>query len=282
MQNPQEIVREALRGSLERIIRTDGISTVFQPIVDIREGGLFGHEALSRGPFPLNNPSLMFEVAERCGLSWDLDRACRIAALRNIAALPAREREKTFFINVSPHSITDGRAVDGLTLSAMKAFGIQQDRIVIEVTETASIADYTTFEEQIKHYARQGYRIALDDFGSGHSGLLTLVAAAPHFLKLDRGLVARVDEDPYRQKLISAVAAFASNVGIELLGEGIERGEEIRALVDLGVRYGQGFFIGRAEPLDAGAAASGPGVSSPAAALPLPCTTLYPSPTRSM
>ena len=275
MQNPQEIVQAALRSSLERIIATDSIATVFQPIRDIRDDGLFGYEALSRGAFPLNSPSLMFEVAERCGLSLDLDRECRVAALRNIAALPPAKRGKTFFINVSPRSITDGRAVEGLTLSAMKAFGIQQDRIVIEVTETTSISDYAAFEEQIRHYARQGYRIALDDFGSGHSGLLTLVAATPHFIKLDRALVARVDTDPYRQKLISAVAAFAANVGTELVGEGIERAEELKVLVDLGVRYGQGFYIGKAEPLEADQ-------SRPyAEEAVFPRTTLYPSPTRS-
>jgi EAL domain-containing protein (putative c-di-GMP-specific phosphodiesterase class I) len=276
MQNPQEIVKDALRSSLERIIATDGISTVFQPITDIHDGTLFGYEALSRGAFPFHNPGPMFEAAERCGLSWELDRACRITALRSIASLPHEARERNFFINVSPRNITSGRAVEGLTLSAMKAFGIQQDRIVIEITETASIMDYAAFEEQIRHYSRQGYRIALDDFGSGHSGLLTLVAATPHFIKLDRGLVAHVDKDPYRQKLISAVTAFAANVGTEIVGEGIERAEEMRALIDLGVRYGQGFLIGRAEPLEAEAA----GDSSDSRHLPQ--MTLYPSPTRSM
>jgi len=250
MEDPKDVVNGALRNSLERIISTDGISTVFQPIVDIRTGSLFAYEALSRGAFPFSRPGLMFDVAERCRLSWDLDRACRVTALRTIAALPLEGRERTFFINVSPRSITDGRAVEGLTLTAMKAFGILQERIVIEVTESASITDYAAFEEQIRHYARQGFRIALDDFGSGHSGLLTLVAAAPHFIKLDRGLIAGIDRDPYRQKLISAVAAFAANVGTELVGEGIERPEEKAVLVDLGVRYGQGFFIGRPKPLD--------------------------------
>jgi EAL domain-containing protein (putative c-di-GMP-specific phosphodiesterase class I) len=276
MQNPQEIVKNAARCSLQRIIATGSISTVFQPIMDIRTGGLMGYEALSRGEFPFSNPALMLEVAERCGLSYDLDRECKIVALRSIAALPPAIREKTFFINVSPRSITDGRAVDGLTLSAMKAFGIQQDRIVIEVTETASITDYAAFEEQIRHYARQGYRIALDDFGSGHSGLLTLVAATPHFIKLDRGLVAGVDEDAYRQKLITAVAAFAANVGVELVGEGIERTEEMRVLADLGVRYGQGFYIGRAESLGVDHACGSDGEG------PFPRMTRYPSPTRSM
>ncbi len=249
MSEPDEVVRNALKGSLTRLIQGDGITTVFQPIIDVRNGDVFAYEALSRGAFPFEKPDTMFETAERCNLSWDLDRMCRKAALRTIASLKGPERQRFFFINVSPRSITDQRSVEGFTLSAMKALGVQQSSIVIEVTETATIADYEAFEKQIKHYAQQGFRIALDDFGSGHSGLLTLVATAPHFIKLDRGLVSGLDQDPYRQKLIWAVVAFAEEVGIELVGEGIEREDEYRAIVDLGVHYAQGFFIGKPEPL---------------------------------
>ncbi|HVP19184.1 MAG TPA: EAL domain-containing protein [Spirochaetia bacterium] len=244
MQQPNEIVQSALRSSLERIMDSDGISTVFQLIADIREDTVLGYETLSRGAFPFNEPHLMFDVAERCNLSWDLDSACRISALRSIAALPAVQRECLFFVNVSPRSITDRRAIEGFTLSAMKALGITQQMIVIEVTETTSIGDYEAFENQLRHYSQQGFLVALDDFGSGHSGLLTLVAAAPHFIKLDQGLVSRVDGDPYRQKLISAIVAFASSVGSELIAEGIQRIEEKDVLADLGVRYGQGYLIG--------------------------------------
>jgi EAL domain-containing protein (putative c-di-GMP-specific phosphodiesterase class I) len=95
MESPEEVVNNALRASLERTIRDDGISTLFQPIVDIRDGGVYGCEALSRGTFPFDRPSLMFEAADRLNLSWDLDKACRIAALRNIASLPGELREQT-------------------------------------------------------------------------------------------------------------------------------------------------------------------------------------------
>jgi len=219
--------------------------------LDIRSGELFGYEALARvDPF-FNGTALMFETAERCSLSLDLDRACRIAALRSIVSLPDSSRERTFFINVSPQSIMDRRSIEGLMLSAMKALGIRQNRIVTEVTETSRIDDYGAFEKQIKHYSEQGFKIELDDFGSGHSGLLTLVAAAPpHFTKLDRALISPRDFALYRQKLISAVVAFAANVGIELLGEGIERKEELQTLPNLGVHCGQGFYLRRPTSLN--------------------------------
>lgn len=245
MQSQDSVIDGAMQGSLGRIIHEEAISTVFQPIVDIQKGRLFGYEALSRGPFPFNTANMMFETAKGCNLSWDLDRVCRLAALRRIASLPPALREHIFFINVSPNSVTDCRLLEGLTPSALEAFGINLGKIVIEVTETAGIVDYLTFAEHIRHFARQGYRIALDDFGSGNSGLLTLVSVAPHFIKLDRGLVAEIDRHPYKQELIKAIASFATTVGAEIVGEGVERREEISTLIDLGVRFGQGFFIGR-------------------------------------
>jgi len=258
MQGPEGIVAAALRPSLERLILEDGITTVFQPIVDLSDGALFAYEALSRGALPFSKAQLMFDTAERCNLSWDLDRSCRTAALRAVASLPLPDRGRTFFLNVNPRAITDRRSIQGFTLSAMKALGVRQEQIVIEVTESASIDDYDAFEKQIRHYASQGFRIALDDFGSGHSGLLTLVATAPHFIKLDRRLVSGLDADPYRQKLIAAVVAFAAQVGTELVGEGIQRREERETLRALGVRYGQGFLIGKPMTLPDGASEPAP------------------------
>ena len=259
MESPDEIIRGALRSSLERLIRDDGIQTLFQPIVDLQGGALLGYEALSRGILPFHRADVMFDTARECGMSWDLDRACRLTALRCIATLPLEARELSFFINISPRSITDGRAIEGFALSAMKALGIQ-NRIVMEITETASITDYAAFEEQIRHHVRQGFGVALDDFGSGNSGLLMLVAAAPHFIKLDRALVAGVDRSPYRQELIRAVTTFAQSVGTDIIGEGIEQPAERATLARLGVRYGQGFLLGRPAPYPSAGAAEAQGI----------------------
>ena len=88
----------------------------------------------------------------------------------------------------------------------MEALTNERFRIVIEVTVTCRIGDYPSFSERMRQYEQEGYRIALDDFGSGHSGLLTLVALAPQFIKIDKALVRGVDSRPYQQKLIRALA----------------------------------------------------------------------------
>jgi diguanylate cyclase (GGDEF)-like protein len=93
----------------------------------------------------------------------------------------------------------------------------------------------------------EGFQFALDDFGAGHSSLITLVAASPHYLKLDRGIVSGVHEDPYKQHLVKAIVSFASSVESKLIAEGIEQIEELETVMRLGVRYAQGFLFARPE-----------------------------------
>ncbi len=222
------------------------IETHFQPIVDVRTGDILGYELLSRGAGSLCAPAALFETAALYGETWELERTCRLAALSAIAALPEAARaEHLFFLNVSPDVLENQRFVSGFTLAMLKAHGVSQSRIVIEITERVSISDYARFEATIRHYADQGFRIALDDFGSGHSGLMTLISTRPHYLKLDMAITRDVHHDPYKQMIVKSVVALAENIGAELVAEGVERWEEMESLVTYGVRFVQGFLLGR-------------------------------------
>ncbi len=218
----------------------------FQPIVHLTTGEVLGYELLSRGSGTLRSPMALFEHARRCGSTWELERACRLAALRGIADLPDVVRGRyLFFINVSPDALENPRFVAGFTLHTVERYGLSQERIVIEITERVSISDYGRFEAAIRHYASQGFRIALDDFGSGHSGLVTLISSRPHFLKLDMAVTRGVHGDPYKQMIVKSMVALAENIGAELVAEGVERWDELESLVSYGVRYAQGFLLGR-------------------------------------
>lgn len=218
----------------------------FQPIVDVVTGEVLGYELLSRGAGTLRSPLALFEHARRCGSMWELERACRLAALRAIADLPAPTRAgHLFFLNVSPEALENPRFVAGFTLNTVERYGLSQDRIVIEITERVSISDYARFEAAIRHYAGQGFRIALDDFGSGHSGLVTLISSRPHFLKLDMAVTRGVHRDPYKQMIVKSVVALAENIGAELVAEGVECWDEMESLASYGIRYAQGFLLGR-------------------------------------
>lgn len=228
------------------------IRPFFQPILDLSSGLPIGYEILSRGAAPFGAPEAMFRVARELDLLWDLERACRAAAMRRISELPPHLRGSRFFLNVSPQVLSDSRFEQGFTLGVLRDLGLDQDSVVIEITEHETIHDYARFEALIRHYVGQGFRISLDDFGSGHSSLVTLVRCVPHFLKLDQEIVHQVERTPYKQQLVKALVAFSTSVGAKLIAEGVETWAELETLVTLGVRHAQGFLLARPLPEPAG------------------------------
>ncbi|HOG18531.1 MAG TPA: bifunctional diguanylate cyclase/phosphodiesterase [Syntrophales bacterium] len=220
----------------------------FQPIIDLLTCSVVCYEVLSRGTPPYESPKILFEQAKALGLTWDVERACRVAALRRISTLPPEFVNDHFCINVSPEIFGDPRFIEGFTQKKLDEYGIDRGRIVIEITEERAAQDLPRFERIISHYVEQGFKISLDDFGSGYSGLVTLVASAPHYMKLDMALVRDIHRYAYKQKLVKSMVSFASSVESRLVAEGVETVEELETLVKLGVRYAQGFLLGRPQP----------------------------------
>ena len=221
-----------------------GLHPVFQPIVDLATGEPLGYELLSRGAHPFESPEAMFRDAERLGLLWELEQGCRSAALGRLAALAASRRGGKFFLNVGPRVLADPRFLAEFTRARLRERGLDPERIVIEITERDAIADYGRFAALVRHFAAQGFQVALDDFGSGHSSLVTLVHCAPHFLKLDQAIVRGIDGAPYQQQLVKALATFSAGVGTRLIAEGVETWAELETLARLGVRLAQGYLLG--------------------------------------
>jgi EAL domain-containing protein (putative c-di-GMP-specific phosphodiesterase class I)/GGDEF domain-containing protein len=198
---------------------------------------------LARGRGELFSPAALFRKASELDMELELEYRCRRAAIDSIARHKNNLPGISFFINVSPDVFTSQSFQTGFTAAALRDRGVEESKIVLEITETASVGDYRAFEEMIRHYVGQGFNIALDDFGAGNSGLVTLVAVTPHFLKLDRELVRGIHRNTYKQGLVKHIADFAESMGIQLIGEGIEVDEELQTLFRLGARYGQGFLF---------------------------------------
>lgn len=236
-----DLTREHLAKLLER----KGIASHAQPIVDLFSGEVFGYEMLARGEGPFVSPEVLFEQAALWGLEEEVELACREAALSRISELTADHPKSYFFVNISPDSVGDPRFQQSFHPGCLSSRGINVQSLVLEITETASVEDYGHFEEAMRFNVEKGLRIALDDFGSGHSGLITLVAVTPHFMKIDKAIVRNIDTSPYKQKLVRAISSFAGQVGSDMIAEGIESWDELSTVFRLGVRYVQGFLIAR-------------------------------------
>ncbi|MBP3507954.1 MAG: GGDEF domain-containing protein [Lachnospiraceae bacterium] len=234
---------------LETIIKDQLITPVFQPIVSLQDGSVFGFEALSRitqeGLFA--NVEDMFRYAERTDNIWNLEQVCRRAILRAVS-----QQKDSFdsyhaklFINVNPKVLHDNKFQTGFTREYTNRYGIDTDRITFEVTERERVEDEDSFTNAINHYKSQDYQIAIDDVGVAYSGLNRICSLTPNYIKLDTALVRNVHNNPTKYALIKGLVEFSVNSGTRLIAEGIETQKELAVLIDLGVQYGQGFYLAR-------------------------------------
>jgi PAS domain S-box-containing protein len=233
--------RREARARIEGVLSGEGLAIVYQPIVDLDSGRTIGVEALSRfGATPTRTPNLWFDEAWDVGLGQALELEAIGVALKGAAALPD---EWSIALNASPQTVLAPQLLDRL--------GTAADRVIIEVTEHAEIADLSAFRHAADLLRMHGVRLAIDDAGSGHSGLQRLLDLSPDILKLDLSLTREIDGDPRRRALASALIAFGKSANVDVVAEGIETEDELKTLRDLGVGFGQGYHLGRPAPAEA-------------------------------
>jgi len=233
-----------LSSTFRAIIRNGQIRMLFQPIYDFKTGTVMAWEALARGPrgSDFESPSILFDFAEQFGQLFALEQACRSKAMETVGALASGQR---LFLNIHPRTVVDPTFAPGKTLEILEKHGLKPEDIVFEITERHSIKDFTSFHKTLDHYRSQGFKIAVDDAGTGYSGLSTVAALKPDFIKVDMSLVRDVDKDPVRRALMETMVTLAGRIGSEIIAEGIETKGEARALTEIGVHYGQGFYLSR-------------------------------------
>ena len=226
------------------IVRNGQIRMLFQPIYDFKKGAVLAWEALARGPrgSEFESPAVLFDFAEQTGQLFALEQACRAKAFESVGRLAPGQK---IFLNIHPRTVVDPAFAPGKTLELIRNHGLEPGNIVFEITERHSIKDFTSFHKTLEHYRSQGFKIAVDDAGTGYSGLSTIAALKPDFIKVDMSLVRDIDRDPVRRALMEAMVTLANRIGSEIIAEGIETKGEAGALVEIGVHYGQGFFLSR-------------------------------------
>ncbi|MGY1735436.1 MULTISPECIES: EAL domain-containing protein [unclassified Geodermatophilus] len=216
----------------------DDLTLVFQPIVDLARARVAGYEALSRFPGTAG-PDVWFAAAADAGIAAELEA---LALHKALAAVPDLPADTFLTVNVGPHLLG--------TAPVQEALATRPDlhRVVVELTEHAPVDDLGALRVQVAALRARGALVALDDTGSGWSGLQQLAALRPQLVKLDRSLVAGADTDPVRMALAEMVGEFAGRIDAWLLAEGIETRGELAAFCRLGVPLAQGWLLGRPAP----------------------------------
>ncbi len=232
------IFRELHRRAVVELLRTEELTIAFQPIVDLATGRIIGVEALSRFPSRTSvTPDVVFAEAANAGLGAELELLAVRKALEEARVL---HPSLHVAVNVSPALLADPSLVDVLVASE-----IEPTRIVVEVTEHASVLDYGVLEHPRRRLRELGVRLAIDDAGSGYASLRHILTLTPDVIKIDRALVTDLDRDRARRALVGAVVAFAGEMGATcVIGEGVETQAEVDALTALGADAAQGYFLG--------------------------------------
>jgi EAL domain-containing protein (putative c-di-GMP-specific phosphodiesterase class I) len=217
-----------------------GFSFAFQPIFDTNSGEVFSYEALIRG---LDNEPA-YQVLRRVSVDrlFEFDQNVRVEAIGLAARLGiACDLNLNFLpqdLEFSPRSILT-------TLEAANRVNIPVKRLVLEVLEGEIIHNHSQFTHLINEYRRLGLKVAIDDFGAGYSGLNLLVDFQPDQIKLDMQLIRDIERHGPRQAIVRAIVEICSDLGIDVIAEGVETEAEYAWLMEHGVHLYQGYLFAK-------------------------------------
>lgn len=229
---------------LDNILSHSLITPVFQPIFDLTSGKVYGHEALSRGPknTPLYSPDALFSLATEENRLHELELLCRERALTRYAKLSLPGR---LFLNVSASLLSSPYHQKGMTLSILNDLGLAQKDIIIELSEQHPYDHNGLSRTSVEHYRKMGFQVAIDDLGVGYSGLRLWSELQPDIVKIDKHFIHDIDKDDIKREFVRSIITISQRLDCKLIAEGIETQQELDQLIEMGVTFGQGFFLGR-------------------------------------
>jgi EAL domain-containing protein (putative c-di-GMP-specific phosphodiesterase class I) len=230
--------RLGLEASFDRML--DSLWMAYQPIVRTQDGSLYGYEALLRsGEKTLPHAGAILDAAERLDRAAELGRAIRAVV---VAPLERADPAALLFVNVHARDLMD----ETLFLPDAPLSQIAE-RVVLEITERASLDDVDDARSKVARLRKMGFRIAVDDLGAGYAGLTSFATLEPELVKLDMTLVRSIDQNPTKQKLVRSVTRLCKELGMMVVGEGVETRAERDMLIDCGCDLLQGYLFARPE-----------------------------------
>ncbi len=231
-------IAEKFLVNAEAMLDAGGLRVALQPILDLGTRQPLAQEALARFPTDAYDTEEWFVEARRAGAGLALELDAISAALAILPSVPAPQR---LSINASPDLVTSPSLHQ--LLADRPAY-----RLIVEITENNLAENIAALIDRVTQLQQRGTWVAIDDAGTGYSSLSQILQLAPDIIKLDRTLVTEVDTDPMKRALASAIVTFTSQAKVGLVAEGVETEGELRTLTELGVPFGQGYFLARPGP----------------------------------
>ncbi len=229
---------------LRRIVLANDIQVRYQPIISLADGVVHGFEALSCGPAGslFESPEVLFSFAEETDHIIDLERLCRLESIRRARALGLHRK---LFINCSARGFVDPELFCRTLVDQAERSGLKPEDIVIEITERVAITAWQEFRRSVAALRLIGFSIAIDDMGAGYSSLKSVAEVQPEYLKVDMSLIRDIHASPIKQSLLESLVTMAAKLGSQVVAEGVETVEELKALRSMEVGFAQGFYFAR-------------------------------------
>jgi diguanylate cyclase (GGDEF)-like protein len=229
---------------LDSYLSPSGLRTLFQPILDLRHGRVYGYEALTRGPANTvaELPAALFELARADGRGAELELLAVRYAVERFASLGL---DGKLFVNFSPAVLAERREDPEILLALLRRHGMTPRQLVIELTENGAMSDTSPAWSELLRCRALGFGAAIDDLGEGFASLRLWSELRPEYVKLDKHFVQGVHRDPIKLQMARAIQQIAHVAGATVIAEGIEQDLDFQTVRDLGIRHGQGYLIGR-------------------------------------
>jgi len=226
------------------IIENERIYPVFQPIIDLRDGSVFGYEALTRleDRSIIRNPQDLFQSAQLFNQTSRLEKICRKKAISKAHSL---NLSAYLSINICPSVLKSSQHEKGTTAALLQEFSTLKNQIILELTERFYIKDYDLFRKTVNYYRSQSFRMAIDDLGAGFSDLRMLSNIEPYMVKIDGFLISDIHKSIKQQRLLKALVTFCHDVNTLVTAECVEKKEELDVLIEMQVDLAQGYLLGK-------------------------------------
>ena len=238
-------------GGFDEALRGGQFEMYLQPLVG-EDGGVLGAEALARWRRPdgsLVMPGDFIETLENAGLIQKLDQYIWELAVRQLAAWKGTENENlSISVNMSAkdfYSIDIYRVLTEL----VERYGVDSRLLRLEITESALLVEPDKSDAIVSRLRRQGFVVEIDDFGKGYSSLSLLKNIQADVLKIDMGFLREIHDHERSRAILQSILSLAETLGMEVITEGVETEQQLRALSEMGCRHFQGYYFSRPIPV---------------------------------